>query len=64
MTDLPKRGSLGIGSFTRPFIWAFRMLIFRGQVIASRQQLLVHRPRDVGQDARPGHSSSAQPIRN
>jgi hypothetical protein len=53
MTDLPERGRLASESFTRPFIWAFRMLIFRGQVIASRQQLLVHRPRDVGAGCAP-----------
>jgi hypothetical protein len=32
--------------------------IFGGQIFDPRQQLLVHRPRDVGQDARPIHSSS------
>src|SRR5262245_8239738 len=29
---------------------------FRGQIFVARQQLLVHRPRDVGQDPRPIHN--------
>jgi hypothetical protein len=32
--------------------------VFGGQIFIPRQQLLVHRPGDVGQDARPIHSSS------
>jgi hypothetical protein len=37
---------------------AFRIRFSDGQIFDPRQQLLVHRPRDVGQDARPIHSSS------
>jgi hypothetical protein len=32
--------------------------VFGGQIFIPRQQLLAHRPGDVGQDARPIHSSS------
>ena len=36
--------------------------VFGGQIFNSRQQFLVHRPRDVGQDARPLHESLS-PVR-
>ena len=35
--------------------------IFGGQILVLRQQLLVHRPGDVGQDVRPIHNGPLAP---
>src|SRR5262249_53144146 len=58
MTDLAERGSLGIRELEPPFQLGLQDPIFGGQIFVPRQQLLVHHPRDEGQDARPIHSSS------
>jgi hypothetical protein len=58
MTDLAERGSLGIRELQPPFQLGLQDPIFGGQIFVPRQQLLVHHPRDEGQDARPIHSSS------
>ena len=44
-------------SFSRPFNWAFRIR-FSAVKYSFCAQLLVHRPRDIGQDARPIHNGS------
>src|SRR5262249_22533571 len=59
MADLGQRGSLGIREFQPPFQLRPEHPIFGSQIFDLRQQLLVHRPRDVSQDARPIHPSSA-----
>src|SRR6266508_1140794 len=61
MTDLAERGSLGIRELQPPLQLCFQDAVFGGQIFISQQQLLVHRPGDVGQDARPIHSSSDSP---
>src|SRR5262249_34895928 len=55
---LAERGSLGIRELQPPFQLGLHDPIFGGQIFVPRQQLLVHHPRDKGQDARPIHSSS------
>ena len=64
MADLGERGALGVRELQPPFQLGFQDAIFGGQIFIPRQQLLVHHPRDEGQDARPIHSSSAPAIRN
>ena len=39
----------------RLFIWAFMMWFFGRQVFVPPPNLLIHRPRHVGQDTRPIH---------
>ena len=56
MTDLAERGSLGVRELQPPFQLGLQDAIFGGQIFDPRQQLLVHRPRDEGQNARPIHS--------
>jgi hypothetical protein len=58
MTDLGQCGSLGVRELQPPFQLGLQDPIFSDQIFAPRQQLLVHHPRDEGQDARPIHSSS------
>src|SRR5262249_45735429 len=58
MTELAERGSLGIRELQPPFQLGLQDPIFGGQIFVPRQQVLVHHPRDEGQDARPIHSSS------
>jgi hypothetical protein len=58
MANLSQRGSLGVRELQAPFQLRLQDPIFGGQIFDPRQQLLVYRPRDVGQDARPIHSSS------
>jgi len=55
MTDLAKRDSLGVRELQPPFQLRLQNAVFGGQIFVPRQQLLVHRPGDVGQDARPIH---------
>ena len=40
----------------RLFIWAFMMWFFGRQVFVPPPNLLIHRPRHIGQDARPIHN--------
>ena len=56
MTDLAQRGSLNVGELQPPLQLGFEDAIFSGQIFIPRQQLLVHRPRDEGQNSRPIHS--------
>src|ERR1700704_6090636 len=58
MTDLGQCGSLGVRELQPPFQLGLQDPIFGDQIFAPRRQLLVHHPRDEGQDARPIHSSS------
>jgi hypothetical protein len=58
MTNLAERGSLDV----REHQSAFQDAVFGGQTFVSSQQLLVHRPCDVGQDARPIHNGLFAPI--
>ncbi len=58
MTDLAERGSLGVRELQPPLQLGLQDAIFGGQIFDPRQQLLVHHPRDEGQNARPIHSSS------
>ena len=55
MTDLAERGSLGVRELEPPFQLGLQDAIFGGQIFDARQQLLVHRPRDEGQNTRPIH---------
>ena len=57
MTDLSQRGSLGVRELQPPLQLRLQDAVLGGQIFVPRQQLLVHRPRDVGQDARPIHQS-------
>src|SRR5947199_2477239 len=58
MTDLAERGSLGVRELQLPLQLGLQDVIFGGQIFDPRQQLLVHHPRDEGQNACPIHSSS------
>ncbi len=58
MTDLAERGSLGVRELQPPLQLGLQDAIFGGQIFDPRQQLLVHHPRDEGQNACPIHSSS------
>ena len=51
MADLAERGPLGVRELQPPFQLGLQDAVFGGQIFVPRQQLLVHRPRDVGQDA-------------
>src|SRR6266511_4131791 len=55
MTDLAERGSLSVRELQPPLQLCLQDAVFGGQIFISQQQLLVHRPGDVGQDARPIH---------
>jgi hypothetical protein len=58
MTDFAERGSLGVRELQPPLRLGLQDAIFGGQIFDPCQQLLVHHPRDEGQNARPIHSSS------
>ena len=55
MTDLAERLSLGVREFQPPPQLRLEDAVLGRQVFIPRQQLLVHRPGHVGQDARPIH---------
>jgi hypothetical protein len=55
MTNLAKRGSLGVRELEPSFQLGPQDAVFGGQIFVPRQQLLIHRASDVGQDARPIH---------
>src|SRR5262245_59169347 len=57
MTNLAERGSVGVREPQSTIQLSLQDAVFGGQIFVLRQQLLVHRPRDVGQDARPIHES-------
>src|SRR5450830_1245279 len=44
-------------SFSRPFNWPPQNPVFSSQILIPQQQLMVHRPRNVGQDTCPLHES-------
>ena len=56
MADLAERGSLGVRELESTFQLGLEDPVFGGQIFVPRQQLLVHRPRDVSQDPRPIHN--------
>ena len=65
MTDLAERDPLGVRELQSTFQLGLQDAVFGGQIFVPRQQLLVHRPRDVGQDARQLHEPplpSCRPI--
>jgi hypothetical protein len=55
MTNFAERGSLGIRQL-QPQL-GLQDAVFGSQTFVSRQQLLVHRPGDLGEDARQTHES-------
>ena len=57
MTDLPKHCSLGVRQLQSPIQLALQDAVFRSQIFVPRQQLLIHRPANVGKDARPVHNA-------
>jgi hypothetical protein len=61
MTDLAKRASLGVRELQSTFQLGLHDAVFGGQIFVPRQQLLVHRPPYVGQDARPIHNGPPAP---
>ena len=61
MTDLAEHGSLGVRELQSPSQLGLQDADFGDQIFVPRQQLLVHRPRDVGQDARPIHDGPLAP---
>src|SRR5262245_14307053 len=56
MTNLAERGSLGVRELEPSFELGLQDAVFGGQIFVPRQQLLINRPRDVGQDTSPNHS--------
>src|SRR5207245_10159436 len=58
MTDLAERGSLGVRELQPPLRLGLQDAIFGGQIFDPLKQLLVHHPREEGQNACPIHSSS------
>ena len=62
MANLAERGSLGVREHQSAFQLVFQDAVFGGQIFVPGQQLLVHRPCDVGQDARPIHNGLFAPI--
>ena len=61
MTDLAERGSLGVRELQPLVQLGLQDAVFDGRVFVPRQQLLLHRPRDVGQHARPIHNGPLDP---
>ncbi len=62
MTNLAERGSLGENRILKDQLKGRLMLSDGGQIFVPGQQLLVHRPCDVGQDACPIHNGLFAPI--
>jgi hypothetical protein len=63
MTELAQFGSLSARELQPSLQLGLQNAIFGAQIFKPCQQLLIHQPGDKGQDARPIHSSSRQPIR-
>src|SRR5450755_5180165 len=61
MTDLPEHRSLGVRELQSSIQLALQDAVFRGQIFVPRQQLLIHRPANVGKDARPVHNGPLGP---
>ena len=53
MTDPPEHGSLGVREPQSPIQLALRDVVFRGQIFVPHQQLLIHRPGNVGKHEHP-----------
>ena len=58
MTDLAEHASLGVRKLEPTIQLHLEDAVLGGQIFVPRQQLLMHRPRHVGQDARPIHNRS------
>jgi hypothetical protein len=58
MTNLAERGSRSVREHQSAFQLAFQDAVFGDQIFVPGQQLSVHRPCDVSQDARPIHNRS------
>jgi hypothetical protein len=56
MTDLAQRPSLAVRQPQPTFQVGLEDAVLDGKILVPRQQFLVHRPRHVGQHARPIHS--------
>ena len=56
MTDLAERASLGVRQLQPTSQLRLEDAVLGGQIFVPPQQILVHRPRHVGQDARPIHN--------
>jgi hypothetical protein len=61
MTDLPEHSSLGVRELQSPIQPTLQDAVFRGQIFVPRQQLLIHRPGNVGKDVRPIHNGPLAP---
>ena len=57
MTDLAERGSIGVRQLQPALQLGLQDAVFSGQIFITRQQLLVDRPGNVGQHARPIHTA-------
>jgi hypothetical protein len=55
MTNLAEPGSLGVRELEASLQLGLQDAVFGGQIFVPRQQLLIHRASDVGQDASPIH---------
>ena len=58
---LERNSRLGVGQLLSTFQLGLHDAVFGRQVFVPRQQLLVRRPRHVGQDARPIHNGPPAP---
>jgi len=58
MTNLAEPGSLGVRELGTCFQVGLQDSVFGDQIFVPRQQLLIHRTRDVSQDPRPIHNGS------
>jgi hypothetical protein len=61
MTDLAEHASLGVRELQPTFQLRLEDAVLDGKILVPRQQFLVHRPRHVGQDARPIHYGPLPP---
>jgi hypothetical protein len=55
MPNLAQRRSLSIRELQPPLQQVPQDAVFCNQIFIAQQEVLVHRPRDVSQDARPLH---------
>src|SRR5262249_38084627 len=61
MTDLAERGSIGVRQLQPALQLGLQDAVFGGQIFITRQQLLVDRPGNAGQHARPIHTAPLPP---
>jgi len=57
----PERRSLGVGELQSPIQLALQDAAFRGQIFVPRQQLLIHRPANVGKHVLPVYNGPLGP---